>query len=423
MSRQAGRWGWLFVPVVLAAAAPRITHGPMLGAVSEHSARLWVRLSEPAEVICILTEAANSAWRRQQSLRPTAKSDYTGCFTFDSLRPDTRYHYVVRVGDSEQSAAFTTPGPALDRRRVRLVYGYGYKPSQDKMPSGTSVFQTMAARRPDLVLFLGDFPYTSAGARQEIWAGHRELRSVVGFRKLTAGTPTYGIYDDHDFGPNDCDGTHKNAAAALAAFKDYWPNPAYGQPDAPGIYCSFVVGNVEFFLLDGRYAARKKQKTMLGPAQFDWLCRRLKASRRRYKVLVSGTQFGRVKNDSWGGEYYVGERQKLFAFLVAQRITGVIGISGDVHRSDVYRLPMGGGRFFYDFTPGALARSQRKPPDPKPPPLLRSYGQSGDNNLFGEIDFHPPSDARRAIVFRSFSARRGLIYEHVLSPADLGLRP
>jgi hypothetical protein len=95
------------------------------------------------------------------------------------------------------------------------------------MKPGTSIFTEMASRKADLILFLGDFPYTARGGREEVRKGSRKLREVAGFAQLTASTPTYGIYDDHDFGPNDCDGTHPNADEALAAFKEYWPNPSY----------------------------------------------------------------------------------------------------------------------------------------------------------------------------------------------------
>jgi hypothetical protein len=34
---------------------PDISHGPMLGAVSEHAARFWVRTTVPADVTCALS--------------------------------------------------------------------------------------------------------------------------------------------------------------------------------------------------------------------------------------------------------------------------------------------------------------------------------------------------------------------------------
>jgi alkaline phosphatase D len=395
----------------------------MLGAVSGKSARIWVRTTAPAEVVCALTEVNAKAEQVTQKARTGPESDNTCTITFGKLKKETRYRYEVRVGKSKTAATFMTPGPSLAGKSFRLVYGYGYSHSQNRMKPGKSVFTEMLLRKPDLNMFLGDFPYTVAGRKKEVRDGHKKLRSVTGFRELTASVPTYGIYDDHDFGPNDCDGTHKHADAALAAFKEYWPNPSYGLRSDKGIYCSFVVGSAEFFLLDGRYPARKRKKTMLGRAQFDWLCKGLKNSKSRYKVLVSGTQFGRVKHDGWAGKYYAGERKKLFAFIFENHISGVFGISGDVHRSDIYKLPIGGGRFFYDFTPGALSRVQRTPPKPRPATMLHSYGKRDDNNMFGEIEFRPASDKKVAIIFRSFSAKNGLIHEHKLSPGDLGLKP
>lgn len=401
---------------------PDVSHGPMLGAVSEHTARIWLRTSEPAEVTCVLSEIGNTSEPLTQKVCTTLASDNTCIIKYDKLKKETEYKYVVRVGKSERQGSFKTLGPSLAQKGVRIVYGYGYMHRQNKRKPGTSIFQEMASRKADLIIFLGDFPYTARGAKDELRTGNRKLREVIGFRQLTSSTPTYGIYDDHDFGPNDCDGTHKNADEALAAFKEYWPNPSYGLPEDKGIYCSFVVGDVEFFLLDGRYPARKQQKTMLGKVQFKWLCDGLKNSKSRYKVLVSGVQFGRAKSDGWAGEYYLGERKKLFSFIADNDISGVIGISGDVHRSDIYKLPIGKDRYFYDFTPGALSRTQRIPPSPLPREMVHSYGKKTDNNMYGEIDFRSASDKNVAVIFRSFSAENGLIYEHKLTPSDLMLR-
>ena len=407
---------------VLASDTPKISHGPMLGAVSEHTASIWVRTTVPANVICALSEVNATAGQLTQEVHTTSESDNACTIRFDKLKQETNYRYVVRVGTSKHEATFATLGPSLTKKGIRLVYGYGYLPSQNKMKSGTSIFMDMALRKPDLIIFLGDFPYTHAGRKQEVRDGNKALRSIVGFRQLTSSVPTYGIYDDHDFGPNDCDGTHEHADEALAVFKEYWPNPSYGLPGNKGIYCSFLVGDVEVFLLDGRYSARKNQRTMLGKIQLDWLCNGLKNSKSRYKVLVSGTQFGKAKDDGWAGRYYVGERKKLFSFISENGITGVIGISGDAHRSDIYQLPIGGSRFFYDFTPGALARKQRTPPKPMPAAMIHSYGSGDDNNMFGEIEFSPSFDKDVAIIFRSFSAKNGLIYEHKLSPDDLAVQ-
>ena len=417
--RLAGKWH-----VGLGSSAPAesfITHGPMLGAVSENTAAIWFRTRQPGAVRVNLGTHGKVA--ASLTLETKAENDNTAVARFNDLKPNTKYTYTIVHGEtSVSSGTFTTLGPALRDRVVRMEYGYGFFPAQTALVND-SIFLHMAQRKPDFVVFIGDFPYTSAGARAEIWEKHKVIRSDFGFPILTRGTPTYAVWDDHDFGPNDCDGTNPNAAQALQAFKEYWANPSYGTPGNAGVYSSFVVGDVQVFLLDGRYHARQdpKNPTMLGSVQFRWLCDGLQHSRARYKVLASGTPFARVKRDCWGGEFFRKERDRLFHFIAEHRITGVIGISGDVHRCDIHKLPMGNGMFFYDFTAGALARVHRRPPKaPWPDELLYSYGYP-ERNMFGEIDFHPAGDQKTAVTFRSFSGDKGMMHRFRLTPADLGL--
>ena len=417
---------------VLAAAGatadpePTISHGPMLGAVSADSAAIWLRTSVPADVtVRVRPMAARDGQEIVVECRTTFDDDDTAIVRVGGLVADTPYRYEVAVGDVTVTGSFHTPGPAWRDRPIRIVFGSCYKEKFNRMPAGDSVFARMAARRPDCVIFLGDFPYTDRGRRDEIAAGHRAIRGLPGFHTLTASTPTLGIYDDHDFGPEDCDGTHPFANEALETFRDFWPNPSYGEPDCPGIFTSFTVGPVEVFLLDGRYHARQAEGTMLGRRQFAWLCERLAASPCRYKLLASGSPFERVKVDCWAGAPFIGERDALFAFIRDRGIAGVLAISGDIHRSDVHRIPIGAGRSFYDFTAGALARDHRPPPDAaeRPATMLHSYGKPGDNSMFGELVFHPAGDGDVAIEYRSWSAVNGVVYEQVLSARDLGISP
>ena len=402
--------------------ASMISHGPMLGAVSENAAAIWLRTVEPAAVRLTLRHAkAKDVRLPDLTLKTDASKDNTCVARFDGLKPDTQYEYVVSVGPSTHRASFSTFGPSMKQRVVRLVYGYGYAPG-NRMRNGESIFLKMAERKGDFVLFIGDFPYTRAGRRVEIHEQNKVIRNNEGFTPLTSGTPTGAVWDDHDFGPNDCDGTHPHADEALVAFKEYWANPSYGLPNSKGIYSTFAVGDVQVFLLDGRYHARQASQspTMLGRTQFEWLCGGLKASSARYKLLVSGTPFARVKRDCWGGTFYRAEREALFKFIADNSITGVLAISGDIHRCDIHKLPIGHGRFMYDFTAGALARVHRFPPKDWPDCMLYSYGNH-ERNMFGEIDFHPASDREVAITFRSFSGAAGLSHRFRLAPEDLGL--
>jgi phosphodiesterase/alkaline phosphatase D-like protein len=101
---------------------PSISHGPMLGAVSEDSAKIWVRTDLPADVTCDLFEVG-TAVQLTQNVQTTLASDNTCIITFDELKKETEYQYVVSVGQSEYQASFTTLGPSLTQEGFKIVYG------------------------------------------------------------------------------------------------------------------------------------------------------------------------------------------------------------------------------------------------------------------------------------------------------------
>ena len=83
----------------------------------------------------------------------------------------------------------------------------------------------------------------------------------------------------------------------------------------------------------------KDRPTLLGAAQWKWLRRELKASTAPFKVLACGMIWnGAVrpgKKDHWGT--YPHERDGLFDFIGKEKITGVVLVGGDIHRTRVLR--------------------------------------------------------------------------------------
>jgi alkaline phosphatase D len=107
------------------------------------------------------------------------------------------------------------------------------------------------------------------------------------------------------------------------------------------------MGGVEVFLLDTRWFAGTEPSpiadgpSMLGAKQWAWLRDGLRASEASFKILASGLVWnGAVrpgKPDHW--DSYPGERAALLEFLGDERISGVVLMGGDVHRTRVLRYP------------------------------------------------------------------------------------
>ena len=174
----------------------------------------------------------------------------------------------------------------LFRSFVSCVGYHGYDASAG--------YADLAARTNlDFVLFLGDNHYANTNSPAIQRQFYADQRATAGFRDFSARLPTYAIWDDHDFGPDNSDGTMPGKELSLATFREHWPNPSFGETNNLGIYFSFIRGDVEFFMLDGRYhrspnkAPNDAHKTMLGERQRAWLKRGLTMSKARIKILVS----------------------------------------------------------------------------------------------------------------------------------------
>ncbi|MEO8353637.1 MAG: alkaline phosphatase D family protein, partial [Chthoniobacteraceae bacterium] len=187
-------------------------------------------------------------------------------------------------------------------------------------------------------------------------------RSNAGFRALFSHTPLYAIWDDHDFGPDNSDGTLPGKEKSLATFKEFFANPGYGEPDNPGVYYKFSRGDVDFFMLDGRYyrtpdkAPNDENKTMLGAKQLEWLKRELLASKAAVRVIAAGSEWqSHSTEDCWSS--FGHERRAILEFLQEHDMRNVLLLSGDRHFTAGYQVE---GRFI-EVTSGPLG-SPNAPP-------------------------------------------------------------
>jgi len=346
-------------------AASPIVHGPMIGAVTDTSAKIWLRLAvdKPLPVRVTPGEGVTVA----APDRVTGETDAVAVYSVTGLTPETEYRVefftMPQVAREAAVQCRLTPPPRPGSpTRFRLAFGggAGYVPPHERM------WTTIAKQKPDLLLLLGDNIYSdkpTSPLMQRYCYYRRQSRPE--YRALLATTPVYSIWDDHDFGTNDCWGGPAIDEPAWKrpvwnVFTQNWVNPGYGGGDEqPGCWFSFVRGDIEFFMLDGRYYRtdpRANNPSMLGPVQKKWLLDRLAKSKATFKVLCSPvpwTFLAKGKSlDTWNG--YQAERTEIFDHLAEKKIDGVVLMSADRHRSDAWKIPRENGYPLFEFNSSRL---------------------------------------------------------------------
>ena len=412
-------------PIVLPVqpGAPYLHVGPMLGHVGQGEARIWVKATAAVKASVLVSESGDLKDARSID-GPALAEDaaFTATITVPGLKPATRYYYSVQLDGAPALArpwpSFTTAPADGAKGKLRFAFGscVGKEPWLD-----AATWADLEARTPvDLVLLLGDNHYANTTDPVKQRAAYVSHRLNPGFRALFARTPLYSIWDDHDFGPDNSDSTLKGKEQSLATFKEFMANPGYGQADDPGVYFKFSRGDVDFFMLDGRYHRSPNklpdgpEKTMLGAKQFEWLKRELLASKAAIKVIGSGGEwqmFG--SEDSW--KSFARERRELFDFMGEHGIGNVLLLSGDRHFTAVHHVE---GRFI-EVCSGPLGS-----PNAKTKPSKEMVGYHEDGKMYCVFDLDT-TGATPVVLLEIYEAgvgsveKRAFTWEQVTGAAKI----
>jgi len=383
-------------PVLVAAAEKKaapptaLVAGPMLGGVTDTSARFWVRTQTEADVTVVVgTGASLASPVRSPAVRTRGDEDFTAVAEVEGLTCDTKYTYDVLVNGKSALA------PALPVFRTfpssaggaKFVVGFGggarYKPENER------IWDTIRSCMPLAFLFLGDNVYIDKPedpAEQRLQYYRRQSQPAM--RRLGAAAAIYAIWDDHDFGTEHVEGgpaplQPKWKPEVWRVFRQNWNNPSYGGGEKHfGCWFDFSIADVDFFMTDGRYYRSAADGTMLGPVQKKWLLERLAASTATFKIIASSTPWAEDADgagDSW--QAFRDEREEIFSFIGREKIDGVVLVSGDRHRSDAWKIERPGGYPLYEFTSAKLTSTIAARTDKK---ALFSYNKG---NLFGLLAF------------------------------------
>ncbi len=379
-------------------------HGPLVGNVTSMSASIWVRTAKESEVGVIYHESPDAKGGQTLAIEispfveVSKDNDYTAVIDLKGLKPSKSYNYQVcfkkpdgKIQRANQGQFHTFAKPGVSTKfSLAFGGGAGFVPENERM------WNTIDSFKPDAMLLLGDNVYIDdpeSVIMQQYTYQRRQSRPE--WRKLNTHTPTYTIWDDHDFSTNDSwggtdiDTPFWKRDYAFKIFRDNWANPGYGGGwKQPGCWYSFAIGDVDFIMLDCRYyrtSPRVKNPSMLGPIQMKWLKQELKKAKGTFKVLCSSVPWvlkakGGSK-DTWNG--YQTEREEIFGFIEKNRIEGVVLMSADRHRSDAWRIERKDGYDFTEFNSSRLTNQHVHPEMHKQGALI-SYNKK---QSFGLVEF------------------------------------
>ncbi len=279
----------VLVTVTGAAHGAKLSVSPMLGAGTPTSQTFWLRLDGPGEALVQVGVGEEFFGAIQsQPVQSVAENDFTVTVEVTGLQPGTRYAWqpvvdgeVDRFGVDAAHFSFRTfPDPAMGSV-VKIATGSCASVGKDQ---DQKIWDVVAGLNPTVMLWTGDNVYGDSPDLNVLRSKYPPQRNVRRLLPVNVGVQHIATWDDHDFGRNNSDYTFAEKVHGLRAFKEYWANPSYGEPDNPGVYFDIVIGGAHLFVLDGRYhrdpndAPDVAGKTFLGKRQAAWLKEKLKES-------------------------------------------------------------------------------------------------------------------------------------------------
>ncbi|MCF6170535.1 MAG: alkaline phosphatase family protein [Bacteroidales bacterium] len=369
----------LFVPLLLSAQKELLRSGPMPGYSEMKEAAIWLQTKNSATVFAKYWPVEQPGdFHFTNTIKTTKDRAFTAVLVADTLEPGNRYKYVLYINNAPVELPYETFFHTqtlwlwrTDPPEFSFLMGSGAyinEPAYDRpgkpYGDGYQIFNSMAGKQVDFMLWLGDNVYL----RQQEWNTKTGLvhrythdRSIPELQKLLASTHHYAILDDHDFGPNDSDRSFWNKNQSLDAFEYFWANPSYGVGNIEGAITSFQYGDAAFFLLDNRThrspdRRQSGKKTQLGEEQLQWLFNNLASTYARFKFVVIGGQLLSTskKYESYSNYGFDQERQRIIDFIREENILNVIFLTGDVHFSEVSVLREEGRPTIWDITSSPL---------------------------------------------------------------------
>lgn len=351
--------------------APKLTHGPLVSSVLSGSAKVWLRTNVEASVTVKYSTSPDLKDAQITSAIITKPyNDFTGTIELNHLVPYTTYYYSVLVEGVDVNLKPLPQFKTFPADSDAISFKFGVLTDVDSSKPAPAMV-ALAKESPSFVAILGDYDHRFKADKRGYLGKLRCLYNrLVGIESGTRGLstmrkmnkevreeavmgpylrdyimrrfPIVHVWDDHDYCGNDSDKACNVKDEAIRCHDEYWPT--YSRPNKEnGLWHQFSYGSVaDFFVLDLRSQRDVNadpddiNKSMLDGdnitnGQKEWLKNNLLTSNATWKFILSSVPWNPTirKKDAWYG--FQTEQRELIKFIDANKITGIVFISGDLH--------------------------------------------------------------------------------------------
>ena len=354
-----------------------------LGAVTDSSitikAKLSTKVKEGKNYIQVFYHQSPNLTSSNKKLNKVCASflsDRIATFNLSNLSENTVYNYVV-IADGRRYPLEGT----LQFKTVKVGQPYNFAIACSSCAGGTlgqyssygvsnsKVFDAIAQYKYraenggdsnlDLFIHMGDLHYRNDfpifGLKETYIDDYRYNYDLVmnqtRQRNLYQNIPSAYIWDDHDYGTNDSDGSYNLKYLASKVYRERVPYyPLVEELSAiegrGAIYQSFIIGRVRFIMTDSRFhqnplaTSDSPDGTILGSEQREWLFKQLITGKQQQENSIEGltiwvnsipwlTPQTESSTSSWNQFYR--ERTQIANFIKHNNIDKLLMISGDAH--------------------------------------------------------------------------------------------
>ena len=285
----------------------------MLGGISKRDAEIWYQQDGMHHAKIQYWPSGDPVSSQTITIPLDSAFGYCGTFHLSLLTPGRGYEFNI---NQQVQGSFTTQSLwewRADPPELHIAFGscaYINDPDFDRPGKSyggeDKIFNSIADKKPNAMIWLGDNVYFREGdwdSQAGMVNRYLQARQLPSLQKLWRSCPHYAIWDDHDYGPNDSNGSFVLKNTSLEVFDHFWCNPTTGIEGSKGICSMTRIGDIDFFFLDNRFhrTSPKYNNTpfisiphgtqILDPEHREWLINALLTSNASYQVVCIGGQF------------------------------------------------------------------------------------------------------------------------------------